>query len=104
VKNIVSLTDLLQKALDEAKQEANNIIHAAQLTAEEMVAKARMQAEKEAINAQLLLKQKEEAKIRKEAHQILVEYQQKAASSKSLSKNRITLALDLVLKEALPNE
>ena len=102
MENIVSLTDLLQKVLDEAKQEANNIIHAAQQTAEKMVAKAKTQVEKEEIINQRILKQKEADKIRQEANQTLTEYHQKAASSKSISENRITLALNLVLKEVLP--
>ena len=104
MENIVSLTDLLQKALDEAKQEASSIIQAAQQTAEEMVAKAKTQAEKEAITNHHILKQKEEDKIRQEANQILTEYYHKAASLKFLSENRSNLALDLVLKEGLPNE
>ena len=92
MENIVSLTNLLQKALDEARQEAKSIIRAAQQSAEEMVAKATTQAEKEVHTTHRMLKQKEEAKIRQEANQILTEYRQKAAAYQSLSENRITLA------------
>lgn len=102
MESIVSLTTLLQKALDDAKQEANSIIHVAQHTAEEMVTEAKTQAEKEVINAQLLLKQKEETKIKHEANQLLNKYHQKAASVRRLSEKRIAIALDLVLKEVLP--
>ena len=102
MENIISLTNLLQKALDEARQEAKSIIRAAQQTAEEMVAKATTQAENEVSTTHRMLKQKEEAKIRQEANQILTEYRQKAAAYQSLSENRITLALNLVLKEVLP--
>ena len=102
MENIVSLTNLLQKALDEAKQEASSIIHTAQQTAEEMVAKAQAHAEKDIITTHHMMKEEEEEKIRQEANQILTEYHQKAASYQSLSEKRLTLALNLVLKEVLP--
>jgi vacuolar-type H+-ATPase subunit H len=102
MERILTISDQLQKLLDEAKKEAERIVADAQKRSDEKIAQAKAEAETELIRAQRFSKRTEKEKIKKEAAQILKEYQQKAASLKRISNERLLLAINLILTEVLP--
>lgn len=97
----------LQKLLDGAEIEAETKVTEAQRRAEEMISKARTEAENKRARAQRGhgiddLIQAEEEKAKKDAAKILKDYKKKADETKKVPEDRFKEAVELVLKEVLP--
>jgi vacuolar-type H+-ATPase subunit H len=107
VERVLSIGKRLQRLLDEAETHADEIVTEAQSKAEEMVSKAKAESERRRNMAQrgsgideLIREAEEEAKV--EAKNSLEDYKKKAKALKKLPKDKIQGALELVLKEVLP--
>lgn len=107
VERVLSIGERLQRLLDDAETNADEIVTEAQRKADEMVSKAKAEAERRRNMAQrgsgideLIREAEEEAKV--EAKKGLEDYKKKAKALKKLPKDKIQGALELVLKEVLP--
>ena len=99
---ILSISDQLQKLLDEAKKEAEKIDAEAQKKAQEMISHTKTEVETKLAHARRLSKQFQEEKIKIESFQILEEYRKKAASLRDISKDHLIIAENFILKKVLP--
>lgn len=102
MENILAISDQLHKLLEDAKSEAESIISAAQQRADEMINQEKAQIETDLVRAQRFSKRTEEEKMRLEANRILEEYKQKAVLLKEVSRSRLSIAVNLVVNEVLP--
>ena len=107
VKKILSVGKRLQTILEEAETESQRKLMDAKRRSEDMVNKARVEAEEKKAKAQRgagidnLIKS-EEKRANKEAENVKAQYEQKIEALKTFSKKKRDAAIDLVLKEVLP--
>ena len=107
VKKILSVGKRLQTILEEAETESQRKLMDAKRRSEDMVNKARVEAEEKKAKAQRgagiddLIKS-EEKSANKEAENVKAQYEQKIEALKTFSKKKRDAAIDLVLKEVLP--
>ncbi len=97
----------LQRLLDKAEKEAEEIITEAETKANDMISKAKTEAERRRNLAQrgsgideLLSEAEEKAKV--EAEKSFESYRKKAAALKEVPEDKMEEAVIRVLKEALP--
>ena len=102
MEKILSISDQLQKLLDEAKREAERVVAEAQKNADEMISQTKAEIEMKLIRDQRFSKQTEEEKIKIESIKILEEYRKKATSLKNITDERFMTAIKLILSEVLP--
>lgn len=107
MQKILSLGGRLQKLLDKTEAEANEIISEAQRKAERIIAQAKDEAEKKRLRTQrrigldeFLVDAEKEAK--KEAKKVTKDYEKRVEEINNVSEDKIKEAVDLVLKEVLP--
>ena len=107
MERVLSMGERLQRLLDEAETKADEIVEEAERKAGNMISKARADAERRRNMAQrgsgideLLREAEEKAKV--EAEKTLEDYKKKAETLKELPKEKIQMAIELVLKEVLP--
>ncbi|MGQ9680243.1 MAG: V-type ATPase subunit subunit G family protein [Candidatus Bathyarchaeia archaeon] len=107
MERVISIGERLQKLLEEAEMEAERKIAEARRKADEMIARAKDDAENRRIMAQRgdgiedLLKA-EEDKAKQEAAKILEEYRRRAEAVERVPREKIEEAISLVLREVLP--
>jgi vacuolar-type H+-ATPase subunit H len=107
LERVISMGERLERLLDAAEKEAEEIVAEAERRANEMVSKAKSEAERRRNMAQrgsgideLLREAEEKAKI--EAEKSLEGYREKAEALKKLPEEKMREAVALVLKEVLP--
>jgi vacuolar-type H+-ATPase subunit H len=107
LEKVLSMGERLQRFLDKAEKEAEEILTEAQTKANEMISKAKTGAERRRNLAQrgsgideLLSEAEEKAKI--EAEKSMEGYRKKAEALKKFPENKMEEAVVRVLKEALP--
>jgi cell division septum initiation protein DivIVA len=107
LERVISMGERLERLLDAAEKEAEEIVAEAERRANEMVSKAKSEAERRRNMAQrgsgideLLREAEEKAKI--EAEKSLECYREKAEALKKLPEEKMREAVALVLKEVLP--
>jgi vacuolar-type H+-ATPase subunit H len=107
LERVISMGERLERLLDTAEKEAEEIVAEAERRANEMVSKAKSEAERRRNMAQrgsgideLLREAEEKAKI--EAEKSLEGYREKAEALKKLPEEKMREAVALVLKEVLP--
>jgi len=107
MERVISIGERLQKLLEEAERESERKITEARRKADEMIARAKDEAENRRIMAQRgdgiedLLKT-EEYKAKQEADRILEKYRERAEAIKKVPREKIEEAISLVLREVLP--
>ena len=107
MERVLSMGERLQKLLDSAETKADEIVAEAQRKADEMVSKAKAEAERRRNMAQRgsgideLIREAEE-KANVEAEKSLKDYKKKAEALKEFPEDKMQGALELVLKEVLP--
>jgi vacuolar-type H+-ATPase subunit H len=107
VKKVLSVGKRLQAILEEAERESQQRLADAKRRSDEILTKARAEAEEKKSKAQRgagiddLIKA-EEARARKEAEKIRAEYEQRIEAVTKLPKRKHDAAVELVLKEAMP--
>jgi vacuolar-type H+-ATPase subunit H len=107
VKKVLSIGKRLQTILEEAEKESQQKLADAKRRSDEMVNKARAEAEDKKSKAQRgagiddLIKA-EENRAEKDAEKIKDQYQQKIEAIKKISKKKRDQSVDLVIKEVLP--
>jgi vacuolar-type H+-ATPase subunit H len=107
VKKVLSVGKRLQTILEEAEKESQQKLADAKRRSEETLNKAKAEAEEKKSKAQRGagiddLVKAEEARAKKEAEKIKVQYQQKIEAIKKLPRKKRDTAIDLVIKEVLP--
>jgi vacuolar-type H+-ATPase subunit H len=107
LEKVLSMGERLQKLLDKAEKEAEEIVTEAETKSNEMISKAKTEAERRRNLAQrgsgideLLSEAEEKAKV--EAEKSLEDYQKKAEALKKVPENKMEEAVARVLREALP--
>ena len=97
----------LQRLLDDAKKEAEAKIIEAQKGADDMISRAKTDAERKRVMAQrgsgideLLMAEEEKAK--EEAEKNLEDYKKRAEALKAVSDEKVKEAVSLVINEVLP--
>jgi len=107
MERVLSMGERLQRLLDDAETKADEIVVEAQRKADEMVSKAKAEAERRRNMAQrgsgideLIREVEEKAKV--DAEKSLEDYEKKAEALKKLPEDKMQVALELVLKEVLP--
>jgi vacuolar-type H+-ATPase subunit H len=107
MERVLSMGERLQRLLDDAETKAGEIVAEAQRKADEMVSKAKAEAERRRNMAQrgsgideLISEAEEKAKV--EASKILENNKTKAEALKKFPEDKMQAALELVLKEVLP--
>jgi len=107
LESVLSIGERLQRLLTEADREAEVKVAEAQRRAEEMLSKARVDAERRRTMAQRgygieeLLNEAEE-KAKAEAKKSMKDYKAKAEALKEVTEEKIAEAVTLVLQEVLP--
>ncbi|MBS7630356.1 hypothetical protein KEJ47_02075 [Candidatus Bathyarchaeota archaeon] len=107
MERVLSIGERLQRLLEEAETESKRKIAEARRKADEMVARARDDAENRRIMAQRgdgiedLIKT-EEYKAKQEAARILEKYKERAEAVKNVPREKIEEAISFVLSEVLP--
>ena len=107
LEKVLSIGERLQRLLDNAEKEAEEIVNEAERRANEMISKAKTEAERKRNLAQrgsgideLLREAEEKAKV--EAKNNLENYMKKAEALKQLPEDKMEEAVVKILKEALP--
>ena len=107
LEKVLSMGERLQKLLDKAEKEAEEMVTEAEKKANDMILKAKTEAERRLYLAQrgsgideLLSEAEEEAKV--EAEQSLEGYRKKAKELIKVPEDKMQEAVALVLREALP--
>lgn len=107
MERVLSIGERLQKLLEGAETEAEEKLEEAQGRAKEMISQARAEAENRRARAQRgrgidNLIQAEEEKAKKDAAKTMEDFEKKAGAVKEVSEERIKEAVNLVLREVLP--
>ena len=107
LERVISMGERLQRLLDNAEKDAEEIVAEAERRANEMVSKAKSEAERRRNMAQrgsgideLLREAEEKAKV--EAEKSLEGYREKAEALKKLPEEKMREAVEFVLREVLP--
>jgi vacuolar-type H+-ATPase subunit E/Vma4 len=107
IERVLSMGERLQRLLDNAEKEAEEIVAEAERRAHEMVSQAKAEAERRRSLAQrgsgideLLHEAEDKAKV--EAEKSLEDYREKAEALKEFPEEKMQEAVALVLKEVLP--
>jgi vacuolar-type H+-ATPase subunit H len=107
LERVISMGERLERLLDAAEKEAEEIVAEAERRANEMVSKAKSEAERRRNMAQrgsgideLLREAEEKAKV--EAEKSLEGYREKAEALKKFPEEKMREAVALVLREVLP--
>jgi len=107
VERVLSMGERLQRLLDTSEKEAEAKIVEAEKITEEMISRARTEAERRQTMAQRgygideLLKEAEE-KATKEAEKKIKDYKKQAEAVKKVPEEKLKEAVTLILKEVLP--
>lgn len=107
MERVLSIGERLQKLLEVAEREAERKVAEAQRIADEMVSKARTEAENRRVGAQRGrgiddLIHAEEEKAKRQAAEVMERSRRKAEAIKVVPEERFEEAVKLVLKEVLP--
>lgn len=107
MERVLSIGERLQRLLEEAEKESERKLAEAQRKADDIIAEAKDEAENRRIGAQRGdgiedLTRAEEEKAKAEAAKITEGYRLKADAVKRVSRESLDKALELVLKEVLP--
>jgi vacuolar-type H+-ATPase subunit H len=107
VKKVLSVGKRLQTILEEAERESQQNLADTKRRSDDMVNKAKAEAEERKSKAQrgagiddLIKAEENRAKV--EAEKIKAKYQQKIEAIKKISKKKMDHSVDLVVKEVLP--
>lgn len=107
LERVISMGERLQRLLDNAEKEAEEIVAEAERRASEMISNARAEAERRRNLAQrgtgideLLSEAEEKAKV--EAEKSLEGYKERVEALKKVPEDKKREAVALVLKEVLP--
>ena len=107
IERVLSMGERLQRLLDNAEKEAEEIVAEAERRAHEMVSQAKAEAERRRNLAQrgsgideLLHEAEDKAKV--EAEKSLEDYREKAEALKEFPEEKMQGAVAFVLKEVLP--
>jgi vacuolar-type H+-ATPase subunit H len=107
MKNILNLGERLKALIEKAESEAEVIISQAQKKSDETLAMVKEDAERKRQRAQRRTGLDEflvdaEAEAKEEAKKATKEYEKRAQEIKDISDEKLKEAVDLVLKEVLP--
>lgn len=103
---LISLTERLEKILEKSELEAKEKVANAQRIADEMISKAKVEAERKrsltqrASGIEYLIKSEEE-KAKKEAELIIEQYKKDATELSNVPKKKMDSAIDAIIKEVL---
>ena len=107
LERVISMGERLQRLLDNAKKDAEEVVVEAERKASEMISKAKAEAERRRNLAQrgtgideLLSEAEEKAKV--EAEKSLEGYKERVEALKKVPEEKKQEAVALVLKEVLP--
>lgn len=107
LERVISMGERLQRLLNNAEKDAEEIVARAERSASEMISNARVEAERRRNLAQrgtgideLLREAEEKAKV--EAEKSLGGYKERAEALKKIPEDKKQEAVALVLKEVLP--
>ncbi|MEM2893678.1 MAG: V-type ATPase subunit subunit G family protein [Candidatus Bathyarchaeia archaeon] len=107
MERVLTLSERLQRILEEAEKAGELKIEEARKRAEEMITRAKEEAENRRIRAQRGdgiedLTRAEEEKAKLEAARILEEYRARAENLRRVPEERFKEAVELILREVIP--